>query len=138
MQHFGCFIKKIEFKRACNKYFTNFFHIAIWLRPMKAKRHSYYSMINYDWIVSLVTFFHLMILKHSVQCNLFAKIQTSDNDTYFKAIELCCYNKVLFSAHIHSIQVFSTPYILHLECLYSFVVALYDDVSDIEWVCEGV
>ena len=73
-------------------------------------------------------------MKQPVPCNLFAKIQTSDNDTYFKAIELCCYNKVLFlGAYIHSIQVFSTPYIVHLECLYSFVVALYDDdVSDNE------
>ena len=34
--------------------------------------------------------FYDNIMKHSVPCNLFAKIQTSDNDTYFKAIELCC------------------------------------------------
>ena len=51
-------------------------------------------------------------MKHSVPCNLFAKIQTSDNDTYFKAIELCSYNKVLFlDAYIHSIQDFCAPYI---------------------------
>ena len=60
-------------------------------RQVKAPYYPSFVNSDIDQIKNILDYiFYDDIMKHSVPCNLFAKIQTSDNDTYFKAIELCC------------------------------------------------